>query len=73
MYRTNRSLNHHLEQAHRGMKQRYRPTLGLKTMAMAVRFCRFFDEIRAFLRPQAGIINASHSTAAASIRTGLYS
>jgi putative transposase len=45
-------LNNHLEQDHRGIKQRYRPTTGLKTMATAARFCRIFDEVRAFLRPQ---------------------
>jgi putative transposase len=51
-HRTNRYLNNHLEQDHRGIKQRYRPTTGLKTFATAARFCRVFDEIRAFLRPQ---------------------
>jgi transposase-like protein len=51
-HRTNRYLNNHLEQDHRGIKQRYRPTYGLKTVASTVRFCRAFDEIRAFLRPQ---------------------
>lgn len=51
-HRTNRSLNNHLEQDHRGMKQRYRPLTGFKTFATAARFCRVFDELRAFLRPQ---------------------
>jgi putative transposase len=51
-HRTNRYLNNHLEQDHRGIKQRSRPTTGLKTFATAARFCRVFDEIRAFLRPQ---------------------
>jgi putative transposase len=51
-HRTNRYLNNHLEQDHRGIKQRYRPTGGLKTFATAGRFCRVFDEIHAFLRPQ---------------------
>jgi putative transposase len=51
-HRTNRYLNNHLEQDHRGIKQRYRPTYGLKTFATAARFCHVFDEIRAFLRPQ---------------------
>jgi len=51
-HRTNRYLNNHLEQDHRGIKQRYRPTGGLKTFVTAARFCRVFDEIRAFLRPQ---------------------
>jgi putative transposase len=52
MHRTNRYLNNHLEQDHRGVKQRYRSTGGLKTFGTAARFCRLFDEIRAFLRPQ---------------------
>jgi putative transposase len=52
MHRTNRYLNNHLEQDHRGIKQRYRPMCGLNTFATAARFCRVFDEIRAFLRPQ---------------------
>jgi putative transposase len=52
LHRTNRYLNNHLEQDHRGVKQRYRATTGLKTFGTAARFCRLFDEIRAFLRPQ---------------------
>jgi putative transposase len=51
-HRTNRSLNNHLEPEHRGIKQRYRPTCGLKSFATAARFCRAFDELRAFLRPR---------------------
>jgi putative transposase len=51
-HRTNRDLSNHLEQDHRGIKQRCRPTCGFKTFATAGRFCRVFDEIRAFLRPQ---------------------
>jgi transposase-like protein len=51
-HRTNRYLNNHLEQDHRGIKQRYQVTGGLKTIGTAARFCRLFDEIRAFLRPQ---------------------
>jgi putative transposase len=51
-HRTHRYLNNHLEQDHRGIKQRYRPTGGLRTFATAARFCRVFDEVRAFLRPQ---------------------
>jgi putative transposase len=50
-HRTNRYLNNHVEQDHRGIKQRYRPTGGLKTLATAACFCRLFDELRAFLRP----------------------
>jgi transposase-like protein len=41
-----------IEQDHRGIKQRYRPTGGLKTSATAERFCRVFEEVRAFLQPQ---------------------
>jgi putative transposase len=52
LHRTNRHLNNHLEQDHRGMKQRYRPTCGLKTFATATCCGLVFDEIRAFLRPQ---------------------
>jgi putative transposase len=51
-HRTNRYLNTHVEQDHRGIEQRYRPTGGLKTFATAACFCRLFDELRAFLRPQ---------------------
>jgi putative transposase len=51
-HRTNRHLNNHLEQDHRGIKQRYRPIGGFKHRTTAARFCRVFDEVRAFLRPQ---------------------
>lgn len=51
-HRTNCYLNNHLEQDHRGIKQRYRPMGGFKRDATAARFCRLFDEVRAFLRPQ---------------------
>jgi hypothetical protein len=51
IHRTNRYLTNHVEQDHRDIEQRYRPTCGLKTVAAAC-FCRLFDEIRAFLRPQ---------------------
>jgi DDE domain len=50
-HRTNRPLDNHLEQDHRGIKQRYRLMYGLKPFDNAVRFCRLFDEIRASLRP----------------------
>jgi putative transposase len=52
IHRTNRSVNHHLEQDHRGTKQRYRPTGGLNTFVIAAHICRLFDEVRASLRPQ---------------------
>jgi putative transposase len=45
-------LNNHLEQDHRGIKQRYRPMGAFKQENTAARFCRAFDEVRAFLRPQ---------------------
>jgi putative transposase len=51
-HRTNRYLNNHLEQDHRGIKHRYRPMGGFKHRNTAARFCRLFDEVRAFLRPQ---------------------
>ena len=51
-HRTNRYLNSHVEQDLRDIKQCHRSTGGLKTFATAVRFCRAFDEIRAFLRLQ---------------------
>jgi putative transposase len=51
MDRTNRSLNHHLEQDHRGIKPRYRPTCGFTCDTTAVRVCRLFNEVRALLRP----------------------
>jgi putative transposase len=51
-HRTNRHLNNHLEQDHRGIKQRYYPMGGFKQGNTAARFCRAFGEVRAFLRPQ---------------------
>jgi putative transposase len=51
-HRANRYLNNHLEQYHHGIKQRYHPMCGFKTFNPAMRFCRVFDEIRSFLRPQ---------------------
>jgi putative transposase len=52
MPRITRYVSNDLEQDHRGITQRYRPMCGLKTFARAAYFCRVFDEIRAFLRPQ---------------------
>jgi transposase-like protein len=49
-HRTNAYLNNHLEQDHRGIKDRYRPMRGFKSMRSAGRFCRAFDELRGFLR-----------------------
>ena len=41
-----------IEQDHRGIKQRYYTTLGLKNFDAAQRFCRVVDEVRNFLRPR---------------------
>ncbi len=51
-HRTTRYVNNHLEQDHRGIRQRYRSMCGFKTFGTAAGFCRLFDEIRAFFRPQ---------------------
>jgi putative transposase len=51
-HRTNRYLNNHLEQDHRGIKQRYRSMGGFKHGNTAARFCPAFDEVRVFRRPQ---------------------
>jgi putative transposase len=53
-HRTNRYLNTHLEQDHRGIKQRLRPMGGFKSAESAKRFCRVHDEVRNFLRPRSG-------------------
>jgi transposase-like protein len=49
-HRTSRYLNNHLEQDHRGIKQRIRPMGGFKSVESAKRFCRVHDEVRNFLR-----------------------
>jgi putative transposase len=51
-HRTNRYLNNHLEQDHRGIKQRTRPMGGFKRVESVQRFCRGHDEVRNFLRPR---------------------
>jgi putative transposase len=50
LHRTNRYLNHRLEQDRRGIKQRYYPMRGFGSVASASRFCRAFDEVRQFFR-----------------------
>jgi transposase-like protein len=40
-----------IEQDHRGIKQRYYPTLGFNNFDAAQRFCRVVDEVRHFFRP----------------------
>jgi len=49
-HRTNRYLNNHLEQDHRGIKQRTHPMCGFKSFVSAERFCRAYDEVRNFFR-----------------------
>ena len=49
-HRTNRYLNNHIEQDHRGIKQRYWPMLGFKSFLSAGRFCQAFDEVRSLFR-----------------------
>jgi transposase-like protein len=39
-----------IEQSHRGIKQRYYPTLGFGAIESAKRFCQVFDEVKQFLR-----------------------
>jgi putative transposase len=51
-HRTNRYLNNHLEQDHRGIKQRIQPMGGFKSVESATRFCRVHDEVRNCLRPR---------------------
>jgi putative transposase len=52
-HRTNRYINNHLEQDHRGIKQQIRPMGGFKSVESAKRLCRAHDEVRNFLRPRA--------------------
>lgn len=51
-HRTNRSLNNHLEQDPREIKQRTSPMGRFKSAEAAKRFCRVYDEGRNFLRPR---------------------
>jgi transposase-like protein len=53
-HRTNRYLNNHLEQDHRGIEQRIRSMGGFKSVESANRFCRVYDEVHNFLRPRSG-------------------
>ncbi|GAC1661379.1 MAG: IS6 family transposase [Ktedonobacteraceae bacterium] len=50
IHRCNRYLNNRLEQDQRGIKQRYYPMRGFRSVASASRFCRAFDEVRQFFR-----------------------
>lgn len=46
-------LGNPIEQSHRGIKQRYYPTLGLGAFESGKQFCQAFDEVRQFFRPRA--------------------
>jgi len=50
IHRTNRYLNNHLEQDHRGIKQRTHSMCGFKRFVSAERFCRMYEEVRNFFR-----------------------
>jgi putative transposase len=52
VHRTSAYKNNRLEQDHRGVKGRTRCMRGFKSFASAGRFCRSYDELRAFLRPR---------------------
>ena len=45
-------LGNPIEQSHRGIKQRYYPTLGVGTIESAQRFCQAYEEVHKFFRPQ---------------------
>ena len=49
-HRTNKYLNNRLEQAHRGVKQRYYPMRGFGSFESALHFCSAFDEQRNYFR-----------------------
>ena len=52
LHRHDQYLNNHMEQNHRGIKQRYYPMLGFKQFESASRFCTAFDELRNYLKVQ---------------------
>jgi len=51
-HRCSAFLNRRIEQDHRGIKQRYYPTLGFGELRSAQRFCRAFEEVRQYFRPR---------------------
>jgi putative transposase len=51
-HRCSRYKNNRIEQDHRGVKQRYYPTLGFQSFRSAQRFCHSFDELRNSFRPR---------------------
>src|SRR5712671_2710576 len=50
-HRTSRYLNNRIEQDHRGIKSRYGPMKGFRSVSSAACFCRCHDELRNLLRP----------------------
>ena len=44
-------LGNPIEHSHRGIKQRYYPTLGFGTVEAAKRFCQAYEEVHQFFRP----------------------
>jgi putative transposase len=52
LHRCNPYLNSHLEQDHRGIKQRYYPMQGFGSIESASRFCYAFEEVRYWFRPR---------------------
>ena len=50
IHRTNCYLNNHLEQDHRGIKQRTHSMCGFKRFVSSERFCRMYEEVRNFFR-----------------------
>ena len=50
LHRTNQYLNNLIEQDHRGIKQRYGPMKGFKSLTSASRFCRAHDELRNYYK-----------------------
>ena len=45
-------LGNPIEQSHRGIKQRYYPTLGFGAVESAQRFCQAYEEVHHFFRPR---------------------
>lgn len=52
-HETRSCLSNPIEQSHRGVKQRYYPTLRFGAFESAKWFCQAFDEVKNFLRPRA--------------------
>ena len=50
LHRTHQYLNNLIEQDHRGIKQRYGPMKGSKSLRSASRFCRAHDELRNYYK-----------------------